>query len=321
VTRAELDGVQGGDVALGGGAAFRRLHAECLEALAEGYSVCCRLPDAVRCLTRLLETAPDQVPGLVRRAAAWDQLGHSQHALEDYRKAVAREGTHFQARLGLADVLVRMKQEKEALGQYEVLHQQQPDNRAVQLGLAHCQRVLGQTAEAQRLLDAVLAEGLQPPHPLDAQVLCERAQLALAAGQLGKARDWLERALQKAPQDRQINYQYLQCLHRLRLPEEARRCEERIQRIDADLVELRQARQRATETPNDPRPRCQAGEVSLRLGQTKQGLRWLYSALQEDPEHGRTHQALARYFEENGNLQMAERHRLAAAKARPEGPP
>src|SRR5262249_1027145 len=163
----------------------------CLEALAEGYSVSCRLPDAVRCLTRLLDLAPDNVPGLVRRAGDWDQLGHLQLAHDDYRKAVAREAAHFRARLGLADVLVRMKQEKEAVGHYETLYEQQPDHRAVQVGLAHCRRVLGQADDARRLLDAVLAKGLVPPHPSDAQVLGERAQLALAADQPAAARDWL----------------------------------------------------------------------------------------------------------------------------------
>src|SRR5262249_9297497 len=239
----------------------------------------------------------------------------------DYRKAVTREAAHFRARLGLADVLVRMKQEKEAVGHYATLYEQQPDHRAVQVGLAHCRRILGQAEDARRLLDAVLAQGLGPPHPPGAQGFGERAQLALAADQLAAARDWLEQALQKAPHDRQINYQYLQCLQRLGRSEEARACAERIQRIDADLAALREARRRAADAPHDPVARYQTGGALLRLGQGRQGLRWLYSALQEDPEHGDTHRALARYFEENGDLTKADWHRRAAAKTLPKGPP
>ena len=45
---------------------------------------------------------------------------------------------------------------------------------------------------------------------------------------------------------------------------------------------------------NDPSPAAEAGAILLRIGQERLGLHWLDQALQRDPGHLPTHQALAR---------------------------
>lgn len=55
--------------------------------------------------------------------------------------------------------------------------------------------------------------------------------------------------------------------------------------------------------------RYEAGMIFLRNGFTQDGLRWLYTALDADPNHRPTHQALADYFERTGEEAQARHHR------------
>jgi len=52
--------------------------------------------------------------------------------------------------------------------------------------------------------------------------------------------------------------------------------------------------------------------IFLRSGQTKEGLRWLYSALQEKPRYRPTHQVLADYYDSIGDKGQAAWHRRQA---------
>ena len=51
------------------------------------------------------------------------------------------------------------------------------------------------------------------------------------------------------------------------------------------------------------------GLIFLQTGQAKEGLRWLNSALQEDPGYRPTHQALMEYYESIGDEEQAAWHR------------
>jgi Tfp pilus assembly protein PilF len=54
--------------------------------------------------------------------------------------------------------------------------------------------------------------------------------------------------------------------------------------------------------------------ICLGNGQAQEGLRWLSGALQIDPQHGPTHQALADYYEKAGEPDLAARHRQQAGR-------
>ena len=69
---------------------------------------------------------------------------------------------------------------------------------------------------------------------------------------------------------------------------------------------------KAADYPHDPEPRREIGVLYLGLGEDDQGLRWLSSALEEDPRHGPTHAALADYFERVGKKDEAASHRRLA---------
>jgi Tfp pilus assembly protein PilF len=61
---------------------------------------------------------------------------------------------------------------------------------------------------------------------------------------------------------------------------------------------------------SDPAPRVEAARICMRNGQEQEGLRWLFGALQINPNHQPAHDALADYYERHGDTERARAHRL-----------
>jgi Tfp pilus assembly protein PilF len=277
-----------------------------LEALSRGGIRVYRLQDALRWAEELLARQPDNVPALIACGMIQESIGHTEKALGNFQTALNHQPEHAEARLQLADTLLRLKRPAEALGHLERLRTDRPSEDAT-LALARCYHLLGRLDEATALLEPLVAE-----HPKVFAVLAERGRTALAADRLAESEDWLRRAVAIAPMDRAANYDLACCLQRRGKRAEAERYFQRSEELHRDLKQLAEAADRAMQAPKDPQPRLRAGLICLRNGQDRQGLRWLFGALQVDPAHRPTHQALAAYYERSGQEQQATHHRRLA---------
>ena len=275
-----------------------------LEALCHGYIQSYRLPEASRCLELWLERRPNDIQALLWRAEVEELRFSAQDALADYRRVVERTPERDAARLRLAELLLAEHQPREAAPHFESLLQRQPANPAVLLGLARCRHLLGDTAEASALLDGLLSS-----FPYDVGGLGERGKIYLEARQPAEAERWLRLAASLAPYDRDIIYPFYLCLQQCGKAEEAEGYRVKLKEIQEQLARLAELTRRIADKPHDPLLRYQAGLIFMKSGQTKEGLRWLYSALQEEPHHRPTHQALADYYEGIGDRGQAARHR------------
>ena len=68
-------------------------------------------------------------------------------------------------------------------------------------------------------------------------------------------------------------------------------------------------------TPYDPELYHEAGVLCLRNGNAEEAVRWLRLALQYDPRHRPSHQALADYYQGAGRLDLAAQHRQSAQQS------
>jgi tetratricopeptide (TPR) repeat protein len=276
-----------------------------LEALARGYVRMLRLGTAMRCVEMLLERQPDNVEALVMRG--WIRQGGAEpgEAVKDYRRALAIDPERDDARLGLAQMLLRESPE-EARTHYEQLLARQPDNPEVLAGLATAYRTLGEPAKARALLDTLLAK-----HPKNAQGLAELGVLTLAGGDAREGEALLRRAVKEDPGNLDAQYQLYLCLVQQPGREaEAARQGEMHKRVEAARKRLTQiVTQEMTRNPNDPNLHYEVGSIYLRYGKPEVGIRWLYSALKLDPTHQPSHQALYDYFLGAGETEKAEQHR------------
>jgi tetratricopeptide (TPR) repeat protein len=278
-----------------------------LEVLALAYLRAFRLPEAMHCLDQWLERDPDAVQALVWRAEAARRLRRDGQAREDYRRALALDPELPEARLRLAELLLTAGAPAEALEHFERLAAARPEDPAVLLGLARCRRQLGEPEPALAVLERLLAG-----RPGDAAALSERGRLAIDAGLPAEAEPWLRRAAEAAPHEEDVVYALVLCLQQLGKSDEAATWQVRLDRIKADLVRLGAVVRRIPEAPGDPELRREAGEILLRNGQEEEGLRWLRSALEQDPANRPTHRALADYFDRHGDKAEAQRHRELA---------
>jgi tetratricopeptide (TPR) repeat protein len=265
-----------------------------LEALARGYLRQYRLREAGFCVDQWLLREPDNPQAMCMKGELHlDYERAPDRAAESYRRAVQLDPEHEDARLGLAIVLMESKSYSEAVEHLEYLRKHQPDNLRVQVGLAECRRALGEREESERLVDEVLAE-----HADYEPALALRGRLALESGQNAEAEVWLRQAVSRTPSDHEARYNLILCLFNNDKPAEAKQHEQELRLWEEGVKRFNEiVSQEMPKKPNDPALHCELGELLLRSGHQEEGLRWLHSALRQDPQYAPARKALADYYE------------------------
>ena len=174
----------------------------------------------------------DQVQGLVWRGR-WNELSQNLlQALADYRQAVEMDPEHAQARLRLAEALIR-EEPWEAAPHLEWLQRHRPADPEVQFQMARLRRNLGQPEEASHLLDAVLVAA-----PSKVPALVERGRVAMDLNRPADAERWLLQAYSLAPEQREVNLALSDCLRQEGRLDEAKRYQDKVGEIDARLKKM-----------------------------------------------------------------------------------
>jgi tetratricopeptide (TPR) repeat protein len=283
-----------------------------LEALAKGYANRFWESNALVGLNILLERQPQHPQALLLRARAWEnrvrkgEKEHEQDALRDYEKAVELLPS-FEAQLGLAGTLYRVGRTWEAMLMYERLRPLQPANPALLLGLARCKYSLHEVDEAQRLLDELLEQ-----YPNHTAGLLERGRLALHAGQLAEAEQWLRRAASASPRyDVEAHRVLYRCLEAARKTAEARQCLDELQDREAEILDVERLILRANREPRDVALRYETAIKQMRLGREQDAVAALFFILEQQPQHGPARATLVDYLERVGQPGRAARYRRA----------
>jgi tetratricopeptide (TPR) repeat protein len=279
--------------------------AEILDILSAAYILQYRVIEALRCLDELLQRRPDDFDILVRRAWTSRVVGWTSDAVPFFEKALAVRPEADNVRLAIAEIQIGLGRYDEAQAHLEQLRQRDPNNPAVLFGLAGCLAGHNRKEEAIRLLDQLLTD-----HPKDWQALSERGWLAVELDRPAEGEPFLQSAYALAPPDLPVLVRLADCLRALDKQEEARNFRGKADRLKAEM-------QRASDLgdlirdrrPNDPDLRCELGCILLRLGKSNEGLHELHTALEKDPGHRKTHEALLDYYQSIGDFRQADQQR------------
>jgi tetratricopeptide (TPR) repeat protein len=274
---------------------------EVLEVLIQHYLDGYRLFQALQCLNRYLRHWPSDLQALLGRAYVHERLLYFGDALVDYRLAVEHHPDSTRARLRLAETLLIAGTPAEALEQFRHLHEADPEQPAVRLGLARSLRRLGRLDEARGLLDDLLERPAAGADRVEA--LWERGQLARDEGQARRAEACFREAARLAPHDRKVHHSLAQCLRQRGARREADQAAARVRQIDDNLKRLQRLTQAVLASPDDAGLRCQVGLLFLENGQEAEGLRWLRQALHLDPGCLPARRALAEHARRPGSQQ------------------
>jgi tetratricopeptide (TPR) repeat protein len=275
-----------------------------LEVLTPVYLKTYRLQSARECVNRWREKEPNRLQAWILSAQVNERLRAKDDTFASYRRVVELDPDNLPARLTLAGLLCDRQGPRPALAHFEYVRSRRGDTTEVLVGLARCRRLLNETEEARRLLEKALAE-----HPQNGPALAERSRLSLESESAAEAEKWFRRAVKVMPFEKDVLYGLYQCLEQLGNRQEAEEVLTRLQRIDADLERLADLTAQIARHPRSPALRCETGLILLRNGQQAEALRWLESALLEDPEHAGAHQALGEHYERIGNPERAVQHR------------
>jgi tetratricopeptide (TPR) repeat protein len=274
-----------------------------LEALVTGCMREYRLGEGTAFLQHWLELRPNDTRALLFQIGLDQMRRRADQVIAGYRRVLQLDPDYHSARVQLATALLETKQYQEALAQLEALRQ--PANTEALVLMAQCQDALGRPDEAKQLLDQALA---QAPH--DAAALAERGRLAVRDGQPEEAEAWLRHALTHAPGHYQARYHLAQCLLQQGKTAEVQKQQLRLKQVEADQKRLHYIMtEEMNQKPHDPDLRIELAQISLRSGNVEEGLRWLHSALRENPRSVRLHRALADYYQQVGNKERAAYHR------------
>jgi len=278
-----------------------------LEALAQGTNHVYHLGKSIHFAEGALQREPGNVPMLLLHAHLWDSVNRFDDAEKDYRAAIDAQPGHAQARLELAQFLLRHDKADDAVEHFEQLRKRRYQLPAVLMGLALCRRQQGRTAEERELLDALLAES-----PDDPNALAERGKLELEADELNAAERDLRYALSQSPSDRQTTLHLAQCLTRLGKDEESAVYAGKLAQLEADMKSLEELIREIAKDPNNAEKLRQAGVICLRNGIDQEAERWFLGAWQLDPRYKPTNQSLADLYTQRGRPDLAGPFRDAA---------
>lgn len=187
-----------------------------------------RARKAVDLWLRLRQNRADQAQGLVWRGRIHAHARDDAAALADFRAALEMDPEHFEARWTLANSIFP-KAPEEAAEHLELLRRRRPFYPHLAQTLAAVRRSLGQTDEAARLLDEILAAT-----PDDVGALLERGMIALDEGDSAKAEAWFRRAEKRAPNTPEVCRALSRCFHLSGRVEEARRYHDRFEQLEGD---------------------------------------------------------------------------------------
>jgi tetratricopeptide (TPR) repeat protein len=282
-----------------------------LEALAKGYALAYRWPEALQALNPLIEYGDCPAAALLLRGEiALRTRGPAgmEAAEDDFRRAVARAPENAAAHVALAGVLNKRGYTREAIHHYELARRTRPDDAATLLGLARALTDAAEVTDAGQRLDELLAAS--PGHP---DGLVERGRLSLRRGRVAEAESFLTRAVRAAAWHREGHQLYLSALEELGRSEAAAECRARLDELKIEDTIGARLKLRSQSTPSDPDLCWELHRWCVRNGEREEALVWLLGVLWKAPGHAQARAAFADYFERGGQPRRAALYRPAGA--------
>jgi tetratricopeptide (TPR) repeat protein len=286
---------------------------EIYEALARGHMRAFQVPDAIKCLSYWSSWQPDNALPHLLLADLHERLDRPATAEAEYRKVLALDPEHSEARIKLAQILIEKLQLDEAAQLFERGLQERPDSSPALLGLADIRRRQGQTDLARSLLHDALTLDQLPEEC--ASALATLGQMAVEERDYSAAVHMLQQSVALHPNFPDSRQSLAAALNALGHDELAKEQRETARNIREQHTQLVTAIQHVAREPNKPDFRCQAGLILLERGLESAGANWLQSALAVDPTHRASHVGLADYYEKMGQTERAAEHRLKAERA------
>ncbi len=259
---------------------------ELYEAAVQGSLRSFRLDDARSLLDAWEGDQADSPQPHMYRGLVLSHQGAWPEAADSFGRALALAPWRNDVRLHLARALRESRDYRRAVGLYRQYLVGEADDPDALFGLGMCLDSLGKSQEARETYVRVLT--LKPDH--------DEARLAIGKldsthGRAAEAIAWLEPAVARSPHEQDLRLAYAWALQIVGRP--AREHFEFAARAQAASATVKHLVRRVVDNPRDVELRYAIGAMLLQYGRPQEGVVWLESVLQIQPDHQRARDALA----------------------------
>lgn len=229
-------------------------------------------------------------------------------AVAAYREALRLAPDEPAVRRGLGKALLKLRDLAEAEFHLRLAIRQDPGDVDAVIALAEVAQEQGDQGEAFRLLQEALDR-----EPGNFQAKLMLADSARKAGDAEEAIRHLAPLVELWPEDLRSRYLLAQALRAAGRVQEAEAHLTIYARLERNWGRLEQLNREVKRRPDDPGVRYELGLMLLRHRSRSEGVAWLQSVFQFQPDHHGAHRALAEYYTKIGEPELARRHRRMAS--------
>ncbi len=282
------------------------------EAFAQGYM---RMRDYNSALTLLKAWAKDYPKDA--RPYAWigliyAEMQTNEEAEDAFRTALRLDERNARAAQGLGTLLLELKRPSEAIPVFRVAVDNDAVGPEAVVGLASSLQSLSKADEAMSILETGSKR-----FPGNDSILGATADAYIKEGKYGEAEKLLAPKIKTGTRRRELRYFYAIALRGLGRSDDAAEHFAYAAEANEKMVEANHRVAEVADRPNDAQLRSSIGETYLRYGNIEDGLMWVNSALEIDPDNYLAHVSLADYYQTHSHedpkfIPLAQQHRAIA---------
>ncbi len=234
-------------------------------------------------------------------------INRLKESIEAYRRGLAMAPYLSSMRLRMAKALFEAGEYQQAKKELLTCRKEGADPVDVSLHLAKCERAVDDSGAALAELDRLFE--IAPQHPEARRI---RGQIHLANQENEKAIADLQMAIQLAPDDLVAHEALGRGLQAIGKHDEARKLFDYFSAASKEQSEIDRLIRQVLGDPQNVAMRLEIGLRLLQKGASEDGVKWLRTALELDPENAAAHAALSEYFTRVGDSTAAAYHRQKA---------
>lgn len=290
--------------------------AEICEAFAVGYIRLRDFESAVSLLDAWRLDFPKDARPHAWLGQIFTELKDMEKAESSFRKALALDSRNASAALGLGNLLLDVKRPDEAKTFFQLAMKDEKLEAFAIVGFANSLMALGEL----ELAENALREGLRK-HPDDHQLLTAMGTVLVERGDYSGAEELLRPTVESGSLRRELRYAYALALRGVGRTEDATIHFDYATQSAQEIAKANQLIPEVSLRPEDVDLRFRIGEAHLRYGNIEDGLMWLQSVLELNPQYGPAHAALAEHYQRSFGTDpramiKARQHLMAATLSR-----
>lgn len=281
---------------------------EICRAFARGYCLSLRFDEALAVLDAWHTDFPDDPQPLIERGRIHSGNEKWPDAETAYRDALALDSSRAEAHRGLGESLRQQGRIEDAEASLQKAIALAPMEPSARISLAQIRFNRKDAEGALAVLAPILAETAENPDLLVLVAKCE-----IQAKRPDEAVQRLAPYVEHWPEDFATRYSLAQALRAAGRTSEAEAQFDVYSRLQESVPRLERLKREVRQRPDSAEVRYELGLLMWKHISRTEGVAWLQSALQFNPDHAGAHQALVEHYEKIGNHDLAERHRQAIA--------